>query len=195
MKQTGTKNKTKIQKVILKRKTTAYYFGENGEPVRKGGFNKGKILEIDTSDSKTIKGRKVYRVLSVSHENIYILCSKANCERLKQKHINSLAKKLLNKKERENDFKLKLSFPEAVTLIEKKINVTLADSNNPENGLSYYEEEAFDNCDGFGYKKSTKSILRKGGLDEFYEEENLPQKKIRGTYSIKGSGDGIGFNQ
>jgi len=181
------------KKVILKAKTHAFYCTVDISPVKKGSFKKGKILLIDTNDTKELSGKKLYKVSGLSHDNIYIHCGKKNCETLKKKHILSLAKNYLKKKDSEKDITLKLTLPDAASIIQRKIDIKLNDEENPVNGLCFYEEDAFDNCDGFEYKKKKEIVLEKGGGEELYEKQDLPKKKVRCNYSLRGNGDGIGF--
>lgn len=199
MKKVEGKNKkasNSLKRIIIKAKTHAFFIDDNGMPVKKGDFKKGRILFIDKSDVKEVKGQKLNRVKNVSHDSIYILCSTKNCEVFKKKHLLSLAKSYLKCKEIKKDINVKLTIPEAASLIERKIKLTLQESDNPKNGLCYYDDDAFDNCDGFGYIKKEKPIeVVKGGAEEFYEVKELPKPKKIGSVNYRGNGEGVGFNQ
>lgn len=197
-KEVGQKKKVSspLKKIIIKAPTHAFFIDDNGVSKKKGSFKKGRILIIDKSDKKEVKGQKLYRVKNISHDNIYIACSTQNCQVIKRSQLLSLAKSYLKCKELNKDLNVKLTIPEAASLIERKINLTLRDSYNPVNGLCYYDDDAFDNCDGFGYAKKSEPIeIVKGGVEEFYEVKEAPKPKKRGSVSYRGNGEGIGFNQ
>ena len=186
------------RKIILKLKTHAFHFDSEGKPSKKGSFKKGRILKVDTKDFKIVNGKKLYHVLSVSHKNIYIVCSKKNCERLNVKHVRNLALQYLKKKKKMSGEGIRKNISKATVLIAKQIDSELKKSMNESNGLSFYEDDAFSYDDGFQFEKDNASDLSftKGGIDELYEDEgDVPPKS---TYNplkkMRGTGEGVGFS-
>lgn len=184
--------------IILKLKTHAFHFDENGKPSKKGSFRKGRILKVDTKDFKIVNGKKLYHVLNVKHSSIYIVCSKKNCEPLNLKHIKSLAKSYLKKKKKLSNEGVKKNLSKATSLMAKKIQSDLNKSVGESDGLSYYEDDAFNYDDGFQFDKDNASDLNftKGGADELYEDEGGLPKKIRFSplRNARGTGEGVGFD-
>ena len=184
--------------IILKLKTHAFHFDKDGKPSKKGSFRKGRILKVDTKDFKVVDGKKLYHVLNLNHSSVYIVCSKKNCEPLNAKHIKSLAKSYLKKKKGLSSEAIKRNLPKAAALVAKKIDADLNKSVGESNGLSYYEDDAFNYDDGFQFEKDNASDLsfKKGGIDELYEDEGDTPKKIKFSplRNARGTGDGVGFD-
>jgi hypothetical protein len=199
MKEHKNKKNAAHRKIILKLKTHAFHIDGDGKPVRKGSFKKGRILKIDTKDFKVVDGKKLYRAMSVSHKNIYIACTKKNCERLSVNHIKNLAKQYLKKKKKMTDGGIRKNLRKASLLMAKKIESDLNKSMSNSEGLSYYDDDAFDYDDGFCFEKENSSDLSftKGGAEELYEEEvDIPQKsKYNPLRKLRGTGEGVGFSK
>ena len=186
------------RKIILKLKTHAFHFDSEGKPSKKGSFKKGRILKVDTQDFKIVNGKKLYHVLSVKHKNVYIVCTKKNCESLNVKHIRNLALQYLKKKKKMSGEGIRKNINKATILIAKKIDADLNKGMSSADGLSYYEDDAFNYDDGFHFEKDNASDLNftKGGIDELYEgESDIPQKsKYNPLKKRRGTGEGVAFN-
>lgn len=199
MKEQKSNKNSAHRKIILKLKTHAFHFDSEGNPIKKGSFKKGRILKIDTKDFKTVGGKKLYHVLSVSHKNIYIACTKKNCERLNVKHVKSLANQYLKKKKKMSSASVKNNLPKAAAIIAKKIDADLNKSMSSAKGLSFYDDDAFNYDDGFHFEKDDASDLSftKGGIEELYEEELNSTKKSKYSpiNNLKGKVEGLGFSK
>ncbi len=138
----------------------AYFLDGNKNLSKKGSFQKGKILKIDSETStKDLDGGNVFKVLSVRHRNIFIPVSKKNAEYLTVQHIKDMCMDKL-KAYGFDSSTISEKLPEEMKAMQDYVDSSLDLEAPDAEVLSMYYEDAFSNSDGFDFA---------GKFDEAFE--------------------------
>ena len=179
-------NSGRFKRVVLLKAIPAYYFDKQGSLSVKGGFGAGKLLKVDTQTIIKKDGFSLYLVKNVKHDSVYVNLEKGNytplkvSEALKQSgDVNAIKK--------------------AMAIIIAKTEVPKSNSD----GLSYYEDKAFDCGDGFCFVHDSgepsslqkKAIAIKEKLSKPAEIKEKVKKYDDGMRKrFRGTGNGSAFN-
>lgn len=157
---TPIQDKGRFKKIILSEDVPAYFWDGKKNLTKKGSFQKGKILKVDSEIfQKDSDGGNVFKVLSVRHRNIFIPVSKKNAEYLTIQHIKDMCMDKLKAYGYDNAA-ISNMLPEETKAMQEYINGRL-DADAPESDtLSMYYEGAFSSSDGFDFA---------GKFDEAFE--------------------------
>lgn len=172
-------NDARFKRVVLIKSIPAYYFDSKGNLTIKGGFSAGKLLKVDTQTIIKKNGFNLYLVNNVKHDSIYVHLNKGNYTPLK---VSEALKQSGNAN----------AIKKAMAIIVSKTEIPKSDFD----GLSYYEDSAFEKGDGFCFVHDSgeasplqkKALAIKEKLERSYEikkkvekYDDAMRKKIRGT--------------
>ena len=148
---TPIQNKGRFKKVVLLEDVPAYFLDGNKNLSKKGSFQKGRILKVDSETStKDLDGGNIFNVLSVRHRNVFIPVSKKNAEYLTVQHIKDMCMDKLKAYGFDNST-ISDKLPEEMKAMQEYVDSSLdADAPDAE-VLSMYYEDAFSNSDGFDF--------------------------------------------
>lgn len=179
-------NDSRFKRVVLKKTIPAYYFDKKGKLTSKGGFVAGKLLKVATNTVIKKNGFDLYLVDNVKHDSIYVHLNKGN-------YIPLKVSDALKESGDANAIK------KAMAIIVSKTEVPKSKCD----GLSYYEDSAFESGDGFCFVHDSgepsslqkKAMAIKDKLDKSYEIKKKVEKYDDGMRrKIKGTGNWDAFH-